>query len=133
MFIHNVEVAAVFNQIADLLVIKGNNPFRIRAYRNAVKMLNSMVARVQMLVKSILSDFRNNTRGGLFLDGNFFEKSLLNRSKELFSSIYSSICCDNVMLFLALMLRGIPPANFGKNHSSLGNLTAIKVSFVTSR
>lgn len=29
----NADVAAVFNQIADLLELQGANPFRIRAYR----------------------------------------------------------------------------------------------------
>lgn len=31
----NAEISVVFNKIADLLEIKGDNPFRIRAYRNA--------------------------------------------------------------------------------------------------
>lgn len=31
----NTEIAGIFNDIADLLEIKGENPFRIRAYRNA--------------------------------------------------------------------------------------------------
>lgn len=31
----NAEIAGVFNEIADLLEIKGENPFRIRSYRNA--------------------------------------------------------------------------------------------------
>jgi DNA polymerase (family 10) len=31
----NSEIAVIFNNIADLLEIKGENPFRIRAYRNA--------------------------------------------------------------------------------------------------
>ncbi|PYS07776.1 MAG: hypothetical protein DMG17_30160, partial [Acidobacteria bacterium] len=31
----NLEIASVFNQIADLLEIQGANPFRIRAYRRA--------------------------------------------------------------------------------------------------
>ncbi|HEY8102201.1 MAG TPA: helix-hairpin-helix domain-containing protein [Burkholderiaceae bacterium] len=32
MPIHNADVAIVFNQFADLLEIKGENPFRICAY-----------------------------------------------------------------------------------------------------
>ena len=32
---HNADIAAVFEEIADLLEIEGANPFRIRAYRNA--------------------------------------------------------------------------------------------------
>ncbi len=31
----NATVAAIFEEIADLLDIQGANPFRIRAYRNA--------------------------------------------------------------------------------------------------
>lgn len=31
MQIHNAGVAAIFNEIADLLEIEGENPFRIRA------------------------------------------------------------------------------------------------------
>ncbi len=33
----NPEIAAVFDQIADLLEFQGTNPFRIRAYRNAAR------------------------------------------------------------------------------------------------
>ena len=32
----NIEVAAVLEELADLLEIQGSNPFRIRAYRNVV-------------------------------------------------------------------------------------------------
>ena len=35
MPIHNSEIAQVFDRLAGLLEIKGENPFRIRAYRNA--------------------------------------------------------------------------------------------------
>lgn len=37
MPIHNADIAAVLEQIADLLEIRGDNPFRIRAYRNAAR------------------------------------------------------------------------------------------------
>jgi DNA polymerase (family 10) len=33
----NQEIARIFNDIADLLEIKGENPFRIRAYRRAAQ------------------------------------------------------------------------------------------------
>jgi len=36
---HNVTIAAVFDEIADLLEIQGANPFRVRAYRNAARTL----------------------------------------------------------------------------------------------
>ncbi len=37
MPIHNNDVAALFDELADLLEIKGENPFRVRAYRNAAR------------------------------------------------------------------------------------------------
>ena len=37
MPVHNADIAAVFTEIADLLDIQGENPFRIRAYRNAAR------------------------------------------------------------------------------------------------
>ena len=38
----NATVAAIFEQIADLLDIQGANPFRIRAYRNAARTLTEI-------------------------------------------------------------------------------------------
>jgi DNA polymerase (family 10) len=37
MPIHNADIAAIFEEIADRLEIRGDNPFRIRAYRNAAR------------------------------------------------------------------------------------------------
>ncbi|WP_207764608.1 DNA polymerase/3'-5' exonuclease PolX [Hyphococcus luteus] len=39
---HNDEIAAVFEQLADLLEIDNANPFRVRAYRDAARMLRGM-------------------------------------------------------------------------------------------
>ncbi len=39
---HNTEIAAIFNKLADLLEIEDENPFRIRAYRNAARVISSM-------------------------------------------------------------------------------------------
>ncbi|HBH61306.1 MAG TPA: DNA polymerase/3'-5' exonuclease PolX [Nitrospiraceae bacterium] len=38
----NQEVAKIFNDIADILEIKGDNPFRIRAYRRAAQHIDGM-------------------------------------------------------------------------------------------
>ena len=38
----NHDIAAIFNQIADILDIQGKNAFRIRAYRNAARIIDSM-------------------------------------------------------------------------------------------
>jgi DNA polymerase (family 10) len=37
--VDNARIAAVFEEIADLLEVQGENPFRIRAYRNAARMI----------------------------------------------------------------------------------------------
>ena len=40
--ITNVEIAWVFNEIADLLEIKGENPFKVRAYRQGARVLEQL-------------------------------------------------------------------------------------------
>ena len=42
MPIHNADIAAHFEEIADLLEIQGENPFRIRAYRNAARTVGDL-------------------------------------------------------------------------------------------
>jgi DNA polymerase (family X) len=37
MTVGNAQIASVFEEIADLLEVRGENPFRIRAYRNAAR------------------------------------------------------------------------------------------------
>lgn len=41
MPLHNADIAAIFAEIADLLEIQGANPFRVRAYRNAARSVES--------------------------------------------------------------------------------------------
>lgn len=50
MPVHNADVAAVFDELADLLEIEGANPFRIRAYRNAARMLRDLPGEVEKMV-----------------------------------------------------------------------------------
>jgi DNA polymerase (family 10) len=42
MAIHNWDVAKIFDRIADLLDIEGDNPFRIRSYRNAARTVGDL-------------------------------------------------------------------------------------------
>jgi len=42
MPVHNADIAAIFEEIAELLEIQNENPFRIRAYRNAARQLEGM-------------------------------------------------------------------------------------------
>ncbi len=45
----NQEIAKVFNEIADILEIKGENPFRIRAYRRAAQNIDGLSKDVAVL------------------------------------------------------------------------------------
>lgn len=48
---HNADIAAIFEEIADLLEIQDANPFRIRAYRNAARMLSELPQEVSQLLQ----------------------------------------------------------------------------------
>lgn len=50
MHIHNADIAAVFTEIADLLEIESGNPFRIRAYRNAARTMETLAPSVEDLL-----------------------------------------------------------------------------------
>jgi len=50
----NQEVAKIFNDIADLLEIKGENPFRIRAYRRAAQNIEGLAKDVAETTKDEL-------------------------------------------------------------------------------
>ncbi len=47
----NQQIARIFNRIADLLEIKGENPFRVRAYRNAARTIESLGKNLQEMVE----------------------------------------------------------------------------------
>lgn len=50
MPVHNADIAAHFEEIADLLEIQGENPFRIRAYRNAARTVGDLGVELTTLV-----------------------------------------------------------------------------------
>ncbi|MCL5063367.1 MAG: DNA polymerase/3'-5' exonuclease PolX [Nitrospirae bacterium] len=50
----NQEIARIFNEIADLLEIKGENPFRIRAYRRAAQNIEGLLKSVEETPKEEL-------------------------------------------------------------------------------
>ena len=50
MPVHNSEIAAMFDELADLLEIEGANPFRIRAYRNAARVIGGQSGSVAAMV-----------------------------------------------------------------------------------
>ena len=51
MPVHNADITAIFEEIADLLEIQGANPFRIRAYRNAARILGDLPQEARVLVE----------------------------------------------------------------------------------
>ncbi|MBS0518217.1 MAG: DNA polymerase/3'-5' exonuclease PolX [Proteobacteria bacterium] len=50
MPVQNAEIAAMFDQAADLLELEGENPFRIRAYRRAARVMESLPQSVRSLL-----------------------------------------------------------------------------------
>ena len=51
MPVHNADIAALFQEIADRLEIQGANPFRIRAYRNAARTLGELPQEARLLLE----------------------------------------------------------------------------------
>ena len=51
MPVHNADITAIFEEIADLLEIQGANTFRIRAYRNAARILGDLPQEARVLVE----------------------------------------------------------------------------------
>lgn len=51
MTISNVEIATIFEQLAHLLEIQGENPFKIRAYENAAREIRNMASSLSQMVK----------------------------------------------------------------------------------
>jgi DNA polymerase (family X) len=51
MPVHNADIAAIFEEIADRLEIQGANPFRIRAYRNAARTLGELPQEARALLE----------------------------------------------------------------------------------
>lgn len=52
MPVHNAEIAAMFDQAAELLEIKGDNPFRTRAYRRAARVIEGLPKSITSLLKA---------------------------------------------------------------------------------
>ncbi|MBM3285004.1 MAG: DNA polymerase III, partial [Candidatus Aminicenantes bacterium] len=52
MPVHNSDIAEILSRVADYLDIKGENPFRIRAYRNASRTISSLSRNVADMVEA---------------------------------------------------------------------------------
>ena len=51
MPIHNADIAKAFGEIADLLEIQQANPFRVRAYRNAARIVGELGREVRLMIE----------------------------------------------------------------------------------
>jgi DNA polymerase (family 10) len=92
MPVHNADIAAAFAAIADLLEIRGDNPFRIRAYRNAVR-----------VVREFPQDIKS-----LFDHGRDLPK-LPGIGPDLHGKIHE-ICDSGTCALLTRLQREVPPA-----------------------
>ena len=48
----NIDIARIFSEVADLLEIQGANVFRVRAYRNAARTVETLGTPVESMVSS---------------------------------------------------------------------------------
>jgi DNA polymerase (family 10) len=52
MAVHNREIAEIFDRLADLLEIEDANPFRVRAYRNASRIIGGLSQSVEQMLRA---------------------------------------------------------------------------------
>ena len=109
---NNQQIAQTFFEISELLTIKGANPFKIRAYRNAAETITTLVDRVsEMDSKALLS-----------IPG--IGKDLASRIQEL-SNTGTSIFLSELLkdyprsLLDLLKLQGLGPKTVALLHTSL--------------
>ena len=76
MPIHNEDIAAIFDEMADLLEVESANPFRVRAYRNAARTVRGYGREMAELVSE---DFDLTTLPGI-------GKDLAAKIKEILST-----------------------------------------------
>ncbi len=89
---HNADIAVIFEEIADLLEIESANPFRIRAYRNAARMLSELPQSVPQLLQQGFDLTQLPGIGG----------DLANKIKEIVTSGHCSL--------LDRLHKELPPA-----------------------
>lgn len=92
MPVHNADTAAVFSDIGDPLEIRGDNPFRMRAHRNALR-----------VVREYPPDLKS-----LFDQGRELPK-LPGIGADLHGKIHE-ICDSRTCVSLAQLQREVPPA-----------------------
>ena len=109
----NLDVARVFKQIADLLEIKGANPFKVRAYRNTADLVGETAEQI-----ADLSDTDLRTIPGI--------------GKDLAAKLRELVDCGTLAYFEELLqelprtlldlleLQGVGPKTVGRLYHEIG-------------
>ncbi len=79
----NQQIASIFNEIAELLEMKGENVFRIRAYRRAAQNLDGLSADVTALSDEELSNIPGIGKDLIGKIHEFLEKGTVTKHEEL--------------------------------------------------
>jgi DNA polymerase (family 10) len=88
----NATIAAIFDEIADLLDIQGANPFRVRAYRNAARTIGELGTDIKTLAE----------RGTALTDIPGIGEDLSNKIREILET--------GKCQFLERLRKAVPPA-----------------------
>ena len=114
---NNQQIAQIFSEISDLLEIKGANPFKIRAYRNAAETLTNLAESVSEMESKALLSIPS------------IGKDLASRIQEISrtgtSAFYTELLENYPRSLLDLLkLQGLGPKTVALLHTSL-NITSI--------
>lgn len=115
MLIHNAEIASALDEIADVLEIEGANTFRIRAYRNAARLIGNYGREVADMLQAG-EDLTKLPGIGADLAGKIAELAQTGRSaflEELHAQIPET-------LTVLLRIAGLGPKRVALLHQQLG-------------
>ena len=115
MLIHNAEIASALDEIADVLEIEGANPFRIRAYRNAARLIGDLGREVTDMVR-VGEDLTGLPGIGADLAGKIAEIAATGRSAFL-EALHAQI---PESLSALLRIPGLGPKRVALLHRQLG-------------
>ncbi len=115
MPIHNADIAAIFDEMADLLEIEGANPFRVRAYRNAARTVQGLGRDAATLVEEQF-DLTRLPGIGKDLAAKIAEIVRTGRCAEL-SKLHKR---TPAALSLLLKIPGLGPKRVSTLHKELG-------------
>ncbi len=109
----NQEVARAFNEIADMLELKGENPFRIRAYRRAAQNIEALSVEVSELDEESLQKIPGIGKDLAQKIREFVERKTIKQLEELRKEIPSG-------LLQILLVPGIGPKTAKTVYDRLG-------------